>query len=250
MPYPGGKNGAGVYQIIINLIPPHSVYIEPFLGGGAIMRLKQPALLNIGCDLSANAIAGYAETGDVRSRRLYNTCGIAFLQNYDFTGGEFIYCDPPYMHSTRGRLNLYEHEMTDVQHAELLSILCSLPCKVMVSGYWTKLYADALHDWTSTSFEAMTRAGHTATEWLWFNYPKPTQLHDYSYLGEGFRERERIKRKKLRWVSRLRKMPMLERQALLAAMDEVWWDPPSTDEASLPDTSTLAAMATGAHRPI
>jgi len=33
--------------------PPHEVYIEPFLGGGAIMRQKRPALLNIGLDLDA-----------------------------------------------------------------------------------------------------------------------------------------------------------------------------------------------------
>lgn len=34
MTYKGGKAGAGVYQQIINQIPPHDVYIEPFLGGG------------------------------------------------------------------------------------------------------------------------------------------------------------------------------------------------------------------------
>jgi hypothetical protein len=33
--YPGGKNGLGVYQAIINRMPPHQVYIEPFLGLGA-----------------------------------------------------------------------------------------------------------------------------------------------------------------------------------------------------------------------
>ncbi len=38
-------------------------------------------------------------------------------------------------------------------------------------------------------------------------------LHDYRYLGEDFRERERIKRKKQRWVNRLQTMPVLERQA-------------------------------------
>ena len=40
MTYPGGKNGAGVYQAIICQIPPHQVYVEPFLGSGAVMRLK------------------------------------------------------------------------------------------------------------------------------------------------------------------------------------------------------------------
>jgi len=43
----GGKAGAGVYQKLINLIPPHRTYIETHLGGGAIMRYKLPAKTNM-----------------------------------------------------------------------------------------------------------------------------------------------------------------------------------------------------------
>lgn len=32
--YPGGKNVNGAYQKIINEIPPHMIYYEPFVGGG------------------------------------------------------------------------------------------------------------------------------------------------------------------------------------------------------------------------
>ncbi len=60
-----------------------------------------------------------------------------------------------------------------------------------------------------------------ATEWIWMNYPAPLELHDYRYLGDTFRERERIKRKSQRWVARLKKMPVLERQALLSAIDSM-----------------------------
>lgn len=60
-----------------------------------------------------------------------------------------------------------------------------------------------------------------ATEWLWMNYPRPVKLHDYRYLGDDFRERERIKRKKARWIDRLARMDILERQAMLAALDTV-----------------------------
>lgn len=42
MSYPGGKGGAGVVQRIINLMPPHRVYLEPFLGGAAVMRARAP----------------------------------------------------------------------------------------------------------------------------------------------------------------------------------------------------------------
>jgi len=43
MRYDGGKGAMGCAQWIINQIPPHRVYIEPFLGGGAVLRLKAPA---------------------------------------------------------------------------------------------------------------------------------------------------------------------------------------------------------------
>lgn len=251
MSYPGGKNGAGVYQTIINLIPPHPVYIEPFLGGGAILRLKHPAALNIGIDLDAAAIARCSEaisgsrtvkTGESRRRPASKTAmgpgkrilssnpaitdrqfrflcedGISFLKSYPFTGDELVYCDPPYMMETRSR-ELYRFEMSDARHVELLRTIKKLRCRVMISGYRTKLYFLELASWNMTSFEAMTRGGHTATEYLWYNFPAPVALHDYRYLGANFRERERIKRKKLRWVNRLKRMPTLEKQCLLDAI--------------------------------
>lgn len=55
--YLGGKSGSGVYQRIINLMSPHQVYMEPFLGGGAILKRKLPAQLNIGLDLDPDVIA-------------------------------------------------------------------------------------------------------------------------------------------------------------------------------------------------
>jgi len=237
--YPGGKNGAGVFQTIINLMPPHQVYIEPFLGGGAIMRLKRSAALNIGIDLDSAAIAKMrdaagriavsgdavpiANSSDGRGHRqewrFARSDALEFLVTYSFTGKELVYCDPPYMHETRTRKDLYRFEMTDQQHVRLLKVIRSLPCYVMISGYWTNLYARELASWNSTSFQAVTRSGRMATEWLWFNFPEPVALHDYRYLGSTFRERERIKRKKLRWANRLRTMPVLERRALLSALE-------------------------------
>jgi hypothetical protein len=66
----------------------------------------------------------------------------------------------------------------------------------------------------------MTRGGTLATEYLWMNYPEPDSLHDYSYLGDNYRERERIKRKKTRWVNRLKKLDRLERKAILWAVKD------------------------------
>ena len=118
------------------------------------------------------------------------------------------------------------------------AILAALPCMVMVSGYWSQLYADRLAGWHSIQFEAMTRGSRPATEWLWCNFPPPVALHDYRYLGAGFRERERIKRKKQRWTDRLHRLPMLERQALLAAIEEAWPNLTSPKVAMRPAASS------------
>lgn len=67
MSYPGGKGGEGVAQRIINQAPPHLVYIEPCLGGGSVMKALRPALLRIGCDLSAEVLDAFSGVG--RGRR-------------------------------------------------------------------------------------------------------------------------------------------------------------------------------------
>ncbi|WP_299593230.1 DNA adenine methylase [uncultured Tateyamaria sp.] len=261
MSYPGGKNGAGVYQSIINQMPPHDVYIEAFLGGGAIMRNKRPARLNIGIDLdrmalaqtkarvtaglaiSDDAMGPIAKYGDARFTFEAGNA-IEYLSRYRFHGGELVYCDPPYMHDTRKVLDLYNYEMTDADHAALLDVLCGLPCMVMLSGYFTEFYKDRLNGWHSIQFQAMTRGGEPATEWLWMNFAPPIELHDYGFLGSNFRERERIKRKKDRWTARLEKMPLLERQAMLAAIRDAWPAAASSNPAMLESDTAVSDDAT------
>ena len=48
MGYFGSKATSGLCQPIIAMMPPHDIYIETHLGGGAIMRRKLAALHNIG----------------------------------------------------------------------------------------------------------------------------------------------------------------------------------------------------------
>jgi hypothetical protein len=53
------------------------------------------------------------------------------------------------------------------------------------------------------------------------NFPQSFELHDYRNLSRDFRERERIKRKKNRWIERLKTMPPAERYAMLDAIQSV-----------------------------
>jgi len=223
MGYPGGKNGSGVYQQIINLMPPHQVYIEPFLGGGAVLRMKRPACSSIGIDINLEVISDHGiSDGMVPELTLLWEDALYWLASH--TGfvdaaGVMVYLDPPYLMETRSyQGKLYDYEFTVEQHLVLLDLILSWRnCNVMISGYYSDLYASKLAGWTTKSFQARTHT-YTATEWLWFNYQTPVELHDYSFLGEGYRERERIKKKKARWVARLGRMDVLERQALLSVL--------------------------------
>lgn len=86
------------------------------------------------------------------------------------------YVDPPYMHDTRymgakhGRY--YRHEMTDVQHIELLNALLELEGMVVVSGYPCELYDDLLTGWQRHETSARISAGRgtaTRTECIWLS---------------------------------------------------------------------------------
>ena len=225
--YPGGKNGSGVYQSIINQMPPHDIYIEAFLGGGAIMRYKRPARFSFGIDIDPYVIAEWIDHPE-RPDRMSVFCrnSLDYLRSNDLRGAlaapdTLLYLDPPYLMSTRRQQTpLYHYEMTEAQHTELLKIISGMGCMVMISGYESDLYEQHIGHWRKITFQAQTRSGVPATETLWMNYPEPKRLHDYSFLGCDYRERERIKRKRQRWVSRLKKMPSLERYAIVGAIEE------------------------------
>ena len=56
MQYAGGKNGAGVYQLIINQLPPHDVFCEVFCGSAPIWRRKTPADTTVLIDLDEGVL--------------------------------------------------------------------------------------------------------------------------------------------------------------------------------------------------
>jgi len=252
MAYPGGKAGAGVFQKIINQIPPHDTLIEVCLGDGAITRRIRRARRSIGIDIDMATAAKFA--GEVPDVEVYCCDGIEWLKHTfglyrlapggdaaaggdgsgvdesggcyagvaatfgDSAGKAFVYIDPAYLMSTRRGGKLYRHDMTDVQHWDLLWVIRRLSCYVMISGYPSPMYSASLENWRRISFQTTTRGGSLATECLWMNYEPPAELHDYRFLGNDKRERERIHRKARNWTAGLDRLPPLERQAIVRSI--------------------------------
>lgn len=80
-----------------------------------------------------------------------------------------IYADPPYVLSTRSR-KMYQHEMTDQDHIELLETLLQHTGPVMLSGYDNDIYNTYLHGWRKESTPARAERSLPRTECLWMNF--------------------------------------------------------------------------------
>lgn len=128
----------------------------------------------------------------------------------------FIFCDPPYVLSERAGGRIYQCELTDEDHQRFLGTVTTINAsryRVMICGYACDLYA-ALDPWESSDHRVPTRGG-LQDERIWMNYGKPVQLHDYQYLGDCRRNRERIRRRQKNWHEQLMEMSEQERLAML-----------------------------------
>jgi DNA adenine methylase len=87
------------------------------------------------------------------------------------------YVDPPYLPATRseksrkggGKYHAYTHEMEAADHVELLTALCGLKGKVVLSGYPAPLYDDTLKGWSRFEKAALADGAKARTEVLWLN---------------------------------------------------------------------------------
>lgn len=221
MGYLGSKAGAGVYHVIVALMPPHDTYIEPFKGSGAIYSRKAPATRSILLDKDPEVLRS---TPIGANTTVLEGCALQYLATLDVAalGRVLIYVDPPYPQSTRTSRARYKHEFTELDHrqlARILTYLSWLGCSIIVSSYPSALYDELYPGWRTREFQAMTRGG-VRTEKLWFNF-EPAASHWSTFAGRNFTDRQRIKRKAARWKAKFLQLPPAERQAVLAALLEV-----------------------------
>jgi len=78
--------------------------------------------------------------------QIENRPAMEVIKLYDDSRTLF-YCDPPYIHDSRGDSKAYRFEMTDSEHTNLAKLLSKCKAKVAVSGYRCDLMDTLYRDW-------------------------------------------------------------------------------------------------------
>lgn len=103
--------------------------------------------------------------------QIENRPAIEVITLYD-SPDTLFYCDPPYVHATRGDDKAYSFEMDDAAHRQLAEVLRRCTGKVAVSGYCCDLMDELYKDWRRD--DAPPKHCHSIKklrqEALWMNY--------------------------------------------------------------------------------
>ena len=119
--------------------------------------------------------------------QIENRPAIDVIRLYD-SPDTLFYCDPPYVHDTRGDAKAYGYEMTNQEHADLARVLNKVRGMVAVSNYQCDLM-DELYPppkWRKTVCKARTNHATKGIriEVLWTNYEPQAMVTKSN--GEGF----------------------------------------------------------------
>ncbi len=90
---------------------------------------------------------------------IYNDDALAVIRRED-NSKTLFYCDPPYLHATRTATDVYDFEMTESDHQQLLNLLNEVEGAVLLSGYRSDLYDSMLTApmWERIEFELPNNA--------------------------------------------------------------------------------------------
>lgn len=230
--YRGNKGVQGLYQFIINRIPACDTFYEAFAGSAMITEkvFGTAGTDNNDCMIRNNGSRVRPVINDCSGSLclalrekfphptvIYNLPAVQLLSTLvarDKTA--FVYCDPPYLISTRGSSRrIYKHEMSEADHIAFLSMVHTAAFNCMISHYDCKLYNRFLKNWNKEKF-LVSYHGKVVEECIYYNYNKPSKLLTYKYVGSDCWDRQRVTRKINRLVTKLNELPELERNAVIS----------------------------------
>jgi DNA adenine methylase len=120
-------------------------------------------------------IGGVGALSEIADRlirvQIENRPALDIIRLYD-SKSTFFYCDPPYLHDTRGDNKAYGFEMNEGEHIDLATALNRCKGKVAISGYRNRLMDKLYKNWRR--YDAPPKKVHSVKklrqECLWMNY--------------------------------------------------------------------------------
>lgn len=110
----------------------------------------------------------------LRGVQIENRPAADLISRFNFPN-VLVYADPPYLLGTRNGKQ-YRCEMTDADHRDLLDVLKAHKGPVVLSGYESTLYDDALRGWYRDDAMALTQTSAKRQEILWMNFEPDGQV--------------------------------------------------------------------------
>ena len=104
--------------------------------------------------------------------QIEHTDALRLMERYD-NRDVLMYLDPPYVRGSRKSGKLYRHEMDDGDQERLLEMVTGSKARVVLSGYRSELYDEALQGWYRFSIMSQTTSTAMAEECVWLNYEPP-----------------------------------------------------------------------------
>lgn len=121
--------------------------------------------------------------------QIENRPAIHVIRLYD-SPGTLFYCDPPYIHETRGDSKAYGYEMTDDQHTELAGVLNDVVGMVAISNYpcelMDRLYPAPKWHRTFTAERTNHATKGKRIEGLWTNFDPKSASGNENGNGQLF----------------------------------------------------------------
>ena len=128
-------------------------------------------------------LGGVGALDDIAQRllrvQIENRPAVDVIQLYD-SPTTLFYCDPPYLHATRGDVKAYGFEMDEGQHREFAEVVNACSGMVAVSGYdhplMDKLFEPGKWFKTLGARKTIHSTKGTRQEVLWTNYDPKKQM--------------------------------------------------------------------------
>ena len=122
----------------------------------------------------------------LRGVQIENRSAVELIERFNYKN-VLIYCDPPYVLSTRhGKQYKCEMELDD--HKTLLEVLLRHKGPVVISGYDNDLYDDMLDGWKKLEKIAYSQIHSQKKEVIWMNYVPP--INNQMSLNDFFEQKD------------------------------------------------------------